>query len=66
MDDLLEEVISIDNDEERYCEYIIQPWTTDEQIIRIANEMKEYQKFISGIFDGAVEDKICRPRGYLG
>ena len=62
LDELLETVISIDENEDKWCEMVTKPWISDSQLMNVSEGMKRYQSFIISIFNSGKQ--ILRPVGY--
>ncbi len=64
LDDMLEDIKSIDMDEDRWCEIVCQPFITEPQLCKAIEDMKNYKAFIEGIFAQNKKDAHRRPLGF--
>ena len=64
LDELKEYVARIDSDEEKWCEIAVQPWFTEQQLIKASEDMKKYRQFISDILRKDKQWMKRRPEGY--
>ena len=64
LDDLRDYVAKIDGDEDKWCDIVMKPWFTEEQLVKAMDDMRKYQDFVSAIFMNDKESVRRRPEGY--
>lgn len=63
VDAVLERIITIDQDDELFCEIMKEPWRTEEQIHNCNNAIKKFYKSFNHIFSIEKRDARRRPEG---
>lgn len=61
---LLEEIKSIDESDEKWCQIVSQPWQTEQQRAESHKRMERYIAFFRNVFNQKPEDARRIPKGY--
>lgn len=62
-DNVIEKIIELDNDDEKYFEMLSQDWKSDEQAQILESQKEDLIRFLNNVFSQPVKDAQRKPRG---
>ncbi|NOQ25215.1 MAG: hypothetical protein GQ564_07615 [Bacteroidales bacterium] len=62
-DQVIEKIIDLDNDDDKYLEMLSKRWKTPEQIELLENQKSDFLNFLNNIFNQPIQDAQRKPAG---